>query len=174
MWFWFDRELFSQRWLTERIQESIIDARNRYSPAIDVELPVSRIFDAYGRTNAFYMQLKAWVPRLRRRQLALGRTAELSTDFDRSLKALHESFDALCTSISSVDETSVEPIEYVRMSDRFEQIRKEINACEKALKETSASLDSGTAEEETPARHQLTAPRRQRDVAGSLWRLGAG
>jgi len=59
--FWFHRELFSDRWFQERLDEAISGAGPRYTPKLNVALPIARLFDGLGRTTGFFEQLDAEV-----------------------------------------------------------------------------------------------------------------
>ena len=65
-WFWFNHELFSQQWFKDRIIESTANAGPRYSPELNVELPISRLFDGLGRTPAFINRLSVLAGTIRR------------------------------------------------------------------------------------------------------------
>lgn len=56
--FWFNQELFSAEWFDRRLEEVIADAGERYTPELNVELPVAKLFDGLGRTAAFYARIK--------------------------------------------------------------------------------------------------------------------
>ena len=52
--YWFDKRLlFGTRWLSQKLQESIAAAGPRYTPNVNVELPLAFAFEGLGRTNAF-------------------------------------------------------------------------------------------------------------------------
>lgn len=55
--FWFHEELFSQTWFRHRAEESIANAGPRYSPELNVDLPIAKLFDGLGRTRAFFDRL---------------------------------------------------------------------------------------------------------------------
>jgi len=61
-YFWFNREFFSKQWFQERLDEAVINAGARYTPALNVELPIARLFDGLGRTIAFFKWLEAQGP----------------------------------------------------------------------------------------------------------------
>lgn len=66
--FWFDKEWLSDEWFQRRLDATLRDAEPRYSPDLNVELPIAKIFDGLGRTDAFHLELatlrgkigKAW------------------------------------------------------------------------------------------------------------------
>ena len=56
--YWFNKELFSNQWFKNHIEEAIANVGPRYSPELNVELPISRLFDGIGRTSHFYERLR--------------------------------------------------------------------------------------------------------------------
>ena len=59
--FWFHRELFSDGWFQGRLDEAVAGAGPRYTPELNVDLPIARLFDGLGRTTAFFERLDAEV-----------------------------------------------------------------------------------------------------------------
>lgn len=55
--FWFGGQYLHNQWFTDRLEEALSDAGPRYTPELHVELPVSEMFDALGRTEAFFGRL---------------------------------------------------------------------------------------------------------------------
>lgn len=53
-WFWFTEERLSLAWFHKCLEEAIANAGERYTPELNVELPISKYFDAVGRTLQFY------------------------------------------------------------------------------------------------------------------------
>ena len=58
--FWFGTDRFSDQWFQVRLSEAIRAAGPRYTPEIHVELPVSQLFDALGRTDKFVTRVKTF------------------------------------------------------------------------------------------------------------------
>ena len=56
--FWFDALLFSDAWFAHRLKVAVENAGDRYSPELNVELPIAHLFDGLGRTPAFLLRLK--------------------------------------------------------------------------------------------------------------------
>ena len=56
--FWFNNEQFSEHWFKTRIGEAVSNAGTRYTPELNVELPLAQLFDGLGRTKAFFDRIK--------------------------------------------------------------------------------------------------------------------
>lgn len=57
-YFWFHRDLFGLEWFQTRIEEAVANVGPRYSPELDVQLPVSWLFHGLGRTPDFFTRVK--------------------------------------------------------------------------------------------------------------------
>jgi hypothetical protein len=64
--FWFDSQGFDGAWFSARLHEALESAGPRYTPEIHVDLPIAREFEAFGRTDWFFDQLKAHAKEIRR------------------------------------------------------------------------------------------------------------
>jgi len=57
--FWFNREVFTKQWFEGRVAEAIANAGVRYSPNLNLQLPITKLFDCLGRTHNFYSMIEA-------------------------------------------------------------------------------------------------------------------
>lgn len=55
--FWFDKELFTDVWFKQKTELSIANLGNRYTPEINFELDIAKIFDGAARDNKFLKQI---------------------------------------------------------------------------------------------------------------------
>jgi hypothetical protein len=56
-YFWFNKESFTSQWFKARLEEAIANAGARYTPEINVGLPIADLFDGLGRTASFRTKL---------------------------------------------------------------------------------------------------------------------
>lgn len=56
--FWFNKEQFSLEWFKSRLQETIANVGPRYTPELNVKLPIAKIFGALGCTDEFINEVK--------------------------------------------------------------------------------------------------------------------
>jgi len=82
IYFWFNRDELTDEWLMARFDAAKENVGPRYTPEVNVDLPIARVFEGLGRTCAFFDDLKRrysrlcrewndlrpWLPRLRRRK----------------------------------------------------------------------------------------------------------
>jgi hypothetical protein len=48
--------IFTRKWFAEKVNKAIKQAGPRYSPKVNVSLPINRVFYGLGRTNEFYLE----------------------------------------------------------------------------------------------------------------------
>ena len=56
--FWFNKEALSKEWFESRIDEAVANVGPRYTPELNVKLPIARLFEGLGRTTEFFNQIK--------------------------------------------------------------------------------------------------------------------
>jgi hypothetical protein len=55
-YFWFHEDRFGPQWFQQRFDEARANVGERYTPELNVDLPVARLFDGLGRTEAFRLR----------------------------------------------------------------------------------------------------------------------
>jgi hypothetical protein len=65
--FWFDIHWLSRDWFIARLTEALRTAGPRYSPEINVDLPIANEFEIFGRTQYFFDQIKALAKDIRKK-----------------------------------------------------------------------------------------------------------
>ena len=53
-YFWFNEESFSREWFADRLKQSIANLGKRYTPELNVELPIAKVFDGLSGGSFFY------------------------------------------------------------------------------------------------------------------------
>jgi hypothetical protein len=101
--FWFDKEFFSPSWFAAHIREVVANAGDRYTPVLNVDLPIARIFDGLGRSPDFFSQIVDLYRKLRTRfsklhfrslrELAPQQTERLEQSFSELFKSLNHIHD---------------------------------------------------------------------------------
>ena len=101
--FWFDKEFFSPSWFATHIREVVANAGDRYTPVLNVDLPIARIFDGLGRSPDFFNQIEGLYRKLRTtfrnlhlrslRELAPLQTEQLEQSCSELLNALNAVHD---------------------------------------------------------------------------------
>jgi len=104
--YWFDTTILAQEWFKATIERAVAAAGERYTPRLNVELPITQVFDGLGRTKEFEKRVRLALREVRdtRRwyeardqdllsgersfQEALNRSERLLDDFDAEILAL--------------------------------------------------------------------------------------
>lgn len=71
--FWFEHDLLTPDWLKGRLAEAIKNVGPRYTPALDIDLPLARLFDGLSRTRSFYGSIEDAIGKVRRQARFLER-----------------------------------------------------------------------------------------------------
>lgn len=108
--FWFNKESFSQQWFVNHIKEAVANVGPRYTPELNVELPIACLFDGLGRTSEFYKRIKVLYGGIKR--------SHSKSQTDKAEKVAKQEFDFLrkninqCLSIlESVGESEIDHID---------------------------------------------------------------
>ena len=139
--FWFNENTFSDKWFRERYEEARAAAGARYTPELNVDLPIARVFDGLGRTEAFFRSFQKLRGVLRKEARSLDEADD---------SALRKSVDAVLGSMSSFDERDMtEPI-------RFDAIRQNCREVAELLDEERTKLNAiENREQRSYALHRL-------------------
>jgi hypothetical protein len=86
--FWFDQEFLSKFWFDAHIREVVANAGDRYTPELNVELPIGQVFEGLGRTPAFFSLLDSHLRKIGKayRLLSLKKLSELNDTHALSLQ----------------------------------------------------------------------------------------
>jgi hypothetical protein len=145
--FWFDEESFSMRWFRDRLQETISNAGPRYTPEVNVKLPIAQALEGVGRTDAFFLALNHLLAQARKqyRKSANRAAREAASDEYQSLK---EAMNRLAATIRQVPR-NVDPIDWgaIRAACRAaaEAARACLSRIKKAQEENRAQAQSQRA-----------------------------
>lgn len=55
-YFWFREELFNLQWFERRLEEALASVGPRYTPELNVKLPISGLFDGLARSQQFFIK----------------------------------------------------------------------------------------------------------------------
>ncbi len=131
--FWFDAAVFDSRWFDKRLQEAISTAGPRYTPKVNVDLPIIREFDAFGRTSE-------WVKRLKRHAADISKAARMagyeSSKLRDHQKGVEEVLQSAGVAISMIRDIKVEPtgpLSFTNLIERMNATRGAIGTIVLAL-----------------------------------------
>jgi len=109
--FWFNKELFSQQWFENRIEEAVANVGPRYTPELNVELPIARLFDGLGRTPDFYNRINELCGKIRTtfNKARSRRALKVAKD---EFESLQEIINQVLSIASSIEDAEIAPIDW--------------------------------------------------------------
>lgn len=142
--FWFAAAVLDPLWFDKRLREAIDTAGPRYTPEVNVDLPIMQDFDAFGRTAA-------WVRRLKKFATQISKVNRLA-GYDRDkLGAQRCEVENVLTlvdvAIAMIREIAVEPTSPISFAGIVDQIK----VAQAAINSVSTELSkSERLEDEKP------------------------
>src|SRR3990167_11302256 len=158
--FWFNKESFSQQWFKNHVDEAVANVGPRYTPELNVELPITCLFDGLGHTPEFYNRIKRLYGEIKRASngVRLSKVKELAKD---KFSLLSENIKRLLLVVESIETIEISPIDWASidpLSTRIREIAWEIIqlldvAAEKAKKESHSTKVYGPSNEQVKINH---------------------
>ncbi len=148
-YFWFNREKFSQLWFEQHIEASVQNAGPRYTPELNVNLPISKLFDGLGRTKAFYerlQELRGKIKRSHSNSLSVRAEEVAQTEY----AALNDNVTQTLQILSEIDDYHIEAINFDLIAELSSQLRDRAWETSQALKEAKTELIQADPEEKQP------------------------
>lgn len=144
--FWFNEEILSPTWFQRQLDDAIAAIDPRYTPKLNVQLPISKVFDSLSRSPAFracfqdaYGDLgKAW-PRGSWRIVE-----EIASD---DFANLQEKFQSLIRTAKRFDKQGIEPIDWSEMDSQAREVFEAVVNIERLIAdfELNQPEDAGKA-----------------------------
>jgi len=161
--FWFNRELFSNQWFKNHIEEAVANVGPRYSPELNVELPISRLFDGIGRTFHFYKRLRVLYGNVIQgyKKASTRITLEIA---DNKIDSLYDTIKLL-SFVRDIDKLEVELIDIELISksidEAIQKSREIIRDLERVAEERKKDTQSSSTERGSPYRDSLDYDRHE-------------
>jgi hypothetical protein len=95
--FWFDKELFTASWFEKRWKVAVASAGPRYSPELNIELPISGVLDGLGKSQRFEDRISFLEADLRKRRRTIERELTQS-----GVALIQQPFDNLKTGLRNL------------------------------------------------------------------------
>lgn len=116
--FWFDAERFTATWFRQRLDEAVANAGDRYSPELNIDLPIGRILDGLGRTERFWRRFTARVLKVR------NRWADHFND--SKLPGFTDAFAEFLEAINRIEATPDAVLDFPSLSEKIRQLRERV------------------------------------------------
>jgi hypothetical protein len=145
--FWFNKEFFSNQWFSERIDEAVANAGPRYTPELNVELPVAQLFDGLGRTSAFFDRFDEQVSAVKQahREAASRNAREVA---ESEYNTLAQRIKVFSDAATNAKKDGVGPIDWRSLVESVSAAFNAIEACIGKLEELSKEKTTAVEEEQ--------------------------
>lgn len=117
-YFWFNKEEFTDDWFLEQNELSIADLKKRYTPELNVELDIAKIFNGLSRDQNFKIQIGSLFDELFiKGNKSIPRVNELENESKAFSKILSEIFELFSkVNFNGIDEILTK--EFIRLFDK--------------------------------------------------------
>ena len=150
--YWFDATILSQQWFETAMERAIADAGERYTPKLNVELPIATVFDGLGKTKEFEKRVRLALRQVRdtRRWYTASNKDLLAKEpvLEEKLRAGETALDTLDAAILSVDFASEKDIDFqglirfcTEARDRVEDVAEILEEKERRQREQDPKRD---------------------------------
>jgi hypothetical protein len=141
--FWFHQELLSDYWFQGRLDEAIAGAGPRYTPALNVNLPIAHLFDGLGRTTAFFERLRVQVTAVKQIYKSLSRYhPKQQGEEPQQLAPYMQEFLGL----TQFQQENVDLIDWTRLQRVVVAVYNEVNNWEEKLEQVKREQAQSTFE----------------------------
>lgn len=148
-YFWFNKDLFSHQWFENRINEAISNAGPRYTPELNVDLPLANNFEGLGRTSTFYDKIKIMYGEIKRAYLR-HRWKYAQKFAEDELKSLDEHTAELFLLLQHIDRSNKELIDFSRIVSLSSSSNEIAHKCIQILRDVEEKkLDKGEDQRKT-------------------------
>ena len=153
--FWFNEEYLSQKWLELNLAIAIKNAGPRYTPELNVDVPISKIFDFLGRSDEYKLKLKYFIGRLNKSY----RGSSSITAGEYAQKELEELNDNLKRCKINMYALSESPLTIWNIDDAEENCKDALNSIDnlrRKFEESEKELKSKTGDESTARKQDFS------------------
>ena len=135
--YFFDQEFLSHEWFQRQLKRAIATAGPRYSPELNVKLPISKRFEVLGRTTLFFDWLKK-------------NSRKITEHYDyghgsNSIKEAKDEFSELDLMIKDITQILIESENYEQKRIPFEKLHEKTESASKIIYEIIQKLEEKAA-----------------------------
>ena len=132
--FWFSKEEFSNKWFQEQVDNNIANLGNRYTPELNFELDIAKIFDGIARDENFKNQFdKVYDDLLKKSSKVINslhdeRLSKIKNKLQYSLHEIVEEYD-------QIDFIEMQTIDYDKILKDSNTLSENVSVCKRLLYE---------------------------------------
>lgn len=167
--FWFEVPGLDEAWFKARLDEAIKTAGPRYTPEIHVDLPIVSKFDAFGRTEEFFEQIKACAREIRKelRSFEYSESEFSDQTSDDLVSELSSKVKSILTELGAVTVQPIGDLPFQQIADQMTTTEATTEKLERLLLEREKAHE---AEPQIGA-DALTSPYRSNPFRQRRYRL---
>lgn len=162
--YWFDLPHFGHNWFIDRFNISRVSLGRRYSPELNIELPIRKALIAFARDPEFANRVASWADDL---ELALHavlphlRTA-LGEAYAQSILTLREELSVVCAALRNVPSLPSELLPIAQWQTLLDSALRTFDICREAL--WSQRRQEGNRDRDSPLRSAIRYGEQLRDA----------
>ncbi|MDE0078902.1 MAG: hypothetical protein OXO50_15385 [Caldilineaceae bacterium] len=174
--FWFNEEILSPTWFQRQLDDAVAAIGPRYTPELNVQLPISKVFDSLSRSPAFlarFQEVYGDIGKARPKG-SLKIVEEFASDDSTNLRVrLHD----LIKTAKRFDKEGVEPIDWSVMAGQAREALESIYRIERLIENREPNQSEDAGREEQSSRGSSTRDRlahtqyNLRRIREKLWTL---
>jgi hypothetical protein len=127
-YFWFNRDLFSQDWFRDRVEEAVANVGPRYTPELDVRLPIAYLFDGLGKTQELGRRVRKIIKGIQE-NVRYRPSVPTIPELDK----LHVALDRIWALLETVSKSPSESVPWNIIIELTRQSTDDADACSKKL-----------------------------------------
>lgn len=148
-YFWFHEERFNQEWFGNIVVEAIANAGPRYTPELNVDLPIARTFEGLGRTQSFFTEMKVLRGKLVREVAKLRRAIPDETGKE-AFKALVEEIERLLPILVQAEDECIQQIDLEGALAAVSESGRHVGDCQRILWDAQEVAKKASGEGHAP------------------------
>ena len=142
VYFWFQKELFTTDWFARRVDSAVSNVGARYTPALNIDLPIAAVFDGLCRTPDFFVRFARLKGDLKRRAQRVG-TGPANLDSAKAPYAnLQSQMDLFLKGLQEASSFQLEEIDFNSLQNLIRQCRDSSWECLGVLREQQRSKEA--------------------------------
>lgn len=124
LYYWFEQEEFSDNWFNHRLQESIRNLDKRYTPELNFDLPIAKVFEGIARDRYFNTQFNSYLDDLLKNfSKAVSHVKESKVkDLVEKIVSIVAKFQQQCEQIDFVEITLIDNVGLTSLLEEVRQI----------------------------------------------------
>lgn len=137
-YFWFNKQYLDKDWLKQKLDTQCAAVGARYTPELNVRVPIAALFEGLCRTKIYYESLLFMAGKLRHAMSDFANDRMINGSYGATnLRAIVESLLSL---INSVDFDGIASINFHEIAQMAAEVKSKSWDCDKALEDAAVTI----------------------------------